>query len=163
MKCENAVVEKYTYHRIRKPGRWNMGKETKRGSFYSHKLVIGGEKYSFIAQGWRQYVYKGDTCEFHWVDNNGYKNIDRDTLKVYDKGGTRVWRGYSPKNTPEHCMSTMYYGVPHIYDEYAYAREAISDLLCDSDDDSDWEESGGIDPALAPNHDWDSDPVGFRD
>jgi hypothetical protein len=162
MKCENAVVEKYTYHRIRKPGRWNMGKETKHGSFYSHKLVIGGEKYSFIAQGWRQYVYKGDTCEFHWVDNNGYKNIDRDTLKVYDKGGTRVWRGYSPKNTPEHCMSTMYYGVPHIYDEYAHAREAISDLLGDSDDDSDWEESGGIDPALAPNHDWDHDPVGFR-
>jgi len=59
-------------------------------------------------------------------------------------------------------MSTMYYGVPHIYDEYAHAREAISDLLDDSDDDSDWEEMGGIDPALAPNHDWDNDPVGFR-
>ena len=45
---------------------------------------------------------------------------------------------------------------------YHYAEEAISDLLCDSDDDSDWEEMGGIDPALAPNHDWDHDPVGFR-
>ena len=162
MKCEDAVVEKYTYHRVRKPGRWNMGKETKSGSFYSHKLVIGGEKYSFIAQGWRQYVYKGDTCEFHWVDNNGYKNIDRDTLKVYDKNGTRVWRGYSPKKLPEYQKESMYYGVPHVYDEWDYAEEAISDLLCDSDDDSDWEEMGGIDPALAPNHDWDSDPVGFR-
>ena len=41
----------------------------------------------------------------------------------------------------------MYYGVPHVYDEWDYAEEAISDLLCDSDDDSDWEEMGGIDPA----------------
>ena len=32
----------------------------------------------------------------------------------------------------------------------------------DCDDDDDWEEMGGIDPELAPNHDWDSDPVGFR-
>ena len=32
----------------------------------------------------------------------------------------------------------------------------------DGDDDDDWEEMGGICPELAPNHDWDSDPVGFR-
>lgn len=30
------------------------------------------------------------------------------------------------------------------------------------DDDDDWEEMGGIDPALAPHHDFDHDPVGFR-
>jgi len=35
-------------------------------------------------------------------------------------------------------------------------------LIDDSFGDDDWEEMGGIDPALAPNHDWDSDPVGFR-
>jgi hypothetical protein len=115
MKCENAVVEKYTYHRIYQPGRWNMGKESKHGSFYRHKLVIGGETYSFIAQGWRQYVYKGDVCEFEWRDNNAYKNIDFNTLKVYDKKRTRVWRGWSPKKLPEHCIETMYYGVPHQY------------------------------------------------
>jgi len=33
----------------------------------------------------------------------------------------------------------------------------------DDDYDDDWEEMGGIDPALAPSHDWDRDPVGFRD
>ncbi len=32
----------------------------------------------------------------------------------------------------------------------------------DDDDDDDWEEMGGICPELAPNHDWDSNPVGFR-
>jgi len=117
MKVENASIEKYTFHRIRRRGRWNMGKETKDGSFHSHKLVIDGETYSFIAQGWRQYIYKGDTCEFDWVENNGYKNIDRDTLKVYDKNGIRVWRGYSPEKLPEHCTEKMYYGVPHQYGE----------------------------------------------
>ena len=30
------------------------------------------------------------------------------------------------------------------------------------DDDDDWEEMGGIDPDLAPHHDFDHDPVGFR-
>ena len=29
-------------------------------------------------------------------------------------------------------------------------------------DDDDWEEMGGIDPDLAPQHDFDHDPVGFR-
>jgi hypothetical protein len=96
MKVENANIEEYITYRIYKPGRWNMGKNTKDSSFHSHKLYIDGEAYSFIAQGWRQYVYKGDTCEFDWSENNGYKNIDRDTLKVYNKHGERVFRGYSP-------------------------------------------------------------------
>ena len=96
MRVENASIEKYITHRIYRPGRWNMGKETKDGSFQSHKLVIGGETYSFIAQGWKQYVYKSDTCEFDWAENNEYKNIDRDTLKVYNKFGERVYRGYNP-------------------------------------------------------------------
>ena len=30
------------------------------------------------------------------------------------------------------------------------------------DNDDDWEEMGGIDPALAPHHDFNLDPVGFR-
>jgi hypothetical protein len=161
MKCEDAVVEKYTYHRIRKPGRWNMGKETKSGSFYSHKLVIGGEKYSFIAQGWRQYVYKGDTCDFKWHENKGYRNIDFSSLKVYDRQDTRVWRGWSPKKLPEHCSVTMYYGVPHQYDEDPLGVHEDEGRYAGRNEDN-WEEMGGIDPALAPNHDWDSDPVGFR-
>ena len=39
--------------------------------------------------------------------------------------------------------------------------ESIEDGSYDDDDD-DWEEMGGICPELAPNHDWDSNPVGFR-
>ena len=46
-----------------------------------------------------------------------------------------------------------------------WAREFSSPPIGieDSDEDEDWELMGGIDPDLAPNHDFDQDPVGFRD
>jgi len=43
--------------------------------------------------------------------------------------------------------------------EYCMRQELFGSY---HDDDDDWEEMGGIDPELAPFHDWDSDPVGFR-
>ena len=74
---------------------WGGGKKIKTGSMFSHILKIDREWYSFIGYGWRQYVYKEDTCSFEYDEvvksidciKRTYKNIDLDTLEVYDKDG----------------------------------------------------------------------------
>ena len=129
MKKENVKTEDYESAKIYRSGMWGGGKKIKAGSMFAHKLKIDKEWYSFIGYGWRQYVYKEDTCSFEYdvvVKGTGilkrtYKNIDLDTLEVFDKNGVRVWRGYDPSNTPNSQKKVEHRGSTHIYDrEHAH-------------------------------------------
>jgi len=122
MKVENAKVLNYQSHRHYSRGRWNMGKDSKDGSFYRHVITtLDGKEYSFIAQGYRQYVYKEDTFSFEYEENGLYNNIDRESIVVYDKDGVRVWRGYAPENVPEFTKEKTKYTSSHLYEASEYA------------------------------------------
>lgn len=62
-------------------------------ALHSHVLYIDGEKYSFLALGSQQWVYKSDTVSFKFEIKNDYKNILRETLVVIDSSGNHVLRG----------------------------------------------------------------------
>ena len=122
MKIENAKVLNYQLHRHYSSGRWNMGKDSKNGSFYKHVITtLDGNKYSFIAQGHRQYVYKEDTFSFEYEENGFYNNIDRESIVVHDKDGIRVWRGYAPENLPKVTKEKTKYTSSHYYEVPQYA------------------------------------------
>lgn len=93
MRIERATPEDYkTFltEPYRPPSR---GGNTK--ARHSHTLIIGGERYSFIAAGQRKWVFKGDTVSFNWDwdASKKYRNIAVETLHVWDKKGNRVDRG----------------------------------------------------------------------
>lgn len=62
-------------------------------ALHSHVLEIGGEKYSFLALGSQQWVYKSDTVSFEYDVNDGYKNIDKKTIVTIDRYGQPIVRG----------------------------------------------------------------------
>lgn len=62
-------------------------------ALHSHVLTIDGERYSFLAVGSQQWVYKLDTVSFEYEVNNGYKNVLKETLKTVDVSGKVVVRG----------------------------------------------------------------------
>jgi hypothetical protein len=62
-------------------------------ALHSHVLYIGGERYSFLAVGSQQWVYKSDTVSFEFEIRGGYKNVMKDTLITVDSSGNRVVRG----------------------------------------------------------------------
>ena len=95
-------------------------RKTKSGSPHLHVIetygVDGeeGEQFCFWATGWRQLVYKRDTMSFsfsmsdkpkkqkllppHFEDPEGpeefWKVIDLNTLRVWDRKGDEITRGY---------------------------------------------------------------------
>ena len=92
-------------------------------------------------------------------DKNFEKRIRQDALKRSGGGIDHEGSSFDPS---AECFDKKHY---YQYIENGYEWIAAVGLWYRDDDDydDDWEEMGGIDPALAPNHDWDSDPVGFRD
>jgi hypothetical protein len=64
-------------------------------ALHIHLLTIDDTKYSFFAPGWTQWVHKTDRISFQWrFDQSGkYRNIDRLTIKVFDKEGKPTKRG----------------------------------------------------------------------
>ena len=91
MKIENAKVENYSAFWVEKYRPPSKGGNTK--AFHSHVLTIEGEKYSFLALGTKQWVYKSDTVSFEFEIKNKYKNIKKDTIETLDKEGNKVKRG----------------------------------------------------------------------
>ncbi|EML3903220.1 TPA: hypothetical protein L7614_004419 [Klebsiella pneumoniae subsp. pneumoniae] len=63
------------------------------GALHSHVLEIEGEKFSFLALGSQQWVFKSDNVSFEYKIENGYKNIIKDTIVTIDRNGNVVSRG----------------------------------------------------------------------
>ena len=63
------------------------------GALHSHRLEIDGEKYSFLALGSQQWVFKSDTVSFEYEIKDGYKNIDKETIVTLDRQGQPTVRG----------------------------------------------------------------------
>ena len=91
LKIERACIEdyqKYLNENSRPPSK---GGNTK--ALHSHVLIIDGEKYSFLALGSQQWVFKTDLVSFEYELNGQYKNIIKETLITIDKSGDEVARG----------------------------------------------------------------------
>jgi len=85
LQYHKSLVEQY-----RPPSR---GGNTK--AWHQHTLIIDGERYSFLALGTRQWVYATDSVSFEWSwdETKQYRNVNRDTLRAWDKDGMPVVRG----------------------------------------------------------------------
>ncbi|WP_299160301.1 hypothetical protein [Accumulibacter sp.] len=62
-------------------------------ALHSHVLEIEGEKFSFLARGSQQWVFKSDLVSFEYEINNEYKNIVKETIVTTDRAGKFVDRG----------------------------------------------------------------------
>jgi hypothetical protein len=62
-------------------------------ALHSHVLEIDGEKYSFLASGSQQWVFKSDTVSFEYEIKDGYKNIALETIVTLDRHGKTIVRG----------------------------------------------------------------------
>lgn len=91
MKIENAKIEDYQKYLQEKSRPPSKGGNTK--ALHSHVLVIDGEKYSFLALGSQQWVFKTDLVSFEYELNGQYRNIEKETLVTVDKSGSQVVRG----------------------------------------------------------------------
>lgn len=63
------------------------------GALHSHVLEIDGERFSFLALGSQQWVFKSDTVSFEYEIKDGYKNIALETIATLDRHGQPVVRG----------------------------------------------------------------------
>lgn len=64
-------------------------------AWHQHVLTIKGEKYSFLALGARKWVFKDDLVSFEWDwdETRQYRNIDPDSVQVWNASGQEVVRG----------------------------------------------------------------------
>jgi len=91
MKIKNAKIENYSAFLRENSRPPSKGGNTK--ALHSHVLTIEGEKYSFLALGTKQWVYKSDTVSFEFEIKGQYKNIKEKTIVTMDKNGNTVMRG----------------------------------------------------------------------
>lgn len=63
------------------------------GALHAHVLEIEGERYSFLALGSQQWVFKTDTVSFDFVIKDGYRNIIPSTLVTLNIHGKPIVRG----------------------------------------------------------------------
>ena len=89
MKIENKKIESYDLYLKE---RSKSSKIKKNQARHSHVLMIEGEKYSFIARGNKQRVYKTDSISFEFQVKNGHNNIDKSTIVTLDENGEIVQR-----------------------------------------------------------------------
>ncbi|WP_454888316.1 hypothetical protein [Sphingobium herbicidovorans] len=65
------------------------------GALHGHALNIGGVWYNFLALGAQKWVFASDTVAFDWAWDSlqNYRNIVRDSIRVWDRNGSPVIRG----------------------------------------------------------------------
>ena len=91
LRVENKKVTSYSLF-LQEPSRPpSRGGNTK--ALHSHTLEIEGEKFSFLALGSQQWVFKSDSVSFDYEINNGYKNIIKESIVTMDRSGKAVTRG----------------------------------------------------------------------
>ncbi len=89
MKIENKKIESYDLYLKE---RNKSSKIKKSQARHSHVIMIEGEKYSFIARGNKQRVFKTDSISFDYQIKNGHNNIDKSTIVTLDQNGEIVQR-----------------------------------------------------------------------
>lgn len=91
LRVENKKITSYSLF-LKEPSRPpSRGGNTK--ALHSHILEIEGEKYSFLALGSQQWVFKSDSVSFDYEINNGYKNIIKESIITINRSGKAVTRG----------------------------------------------------------------------
>lgn len=91
LRVENKKITSYSLF-LQEPSRPpSRGGNTK--ALHSHTLEIEGEKYSFLALGSQQWVFKSDSVSFDYEINNGYKNIIKESIVTMDRSEKVVIRG----------------------------------------------------------------------
>ena len=89
MKIENKKIESYDLY---SKERSKSSKIKKNQARHSHVITIEGAKYSFIARGNKQRVFKTDSISFDFQVKNGHNNIDKSTIVTLDENGELVQR-----------------------------------------------------------------------
>ena len=57
-------------------------------ALHSHRIVVDGRGYTFLARGSRKWAHKGDQVRFSYVVRDGrYRNILTDSFETVDKAG----------------------------------------------------------------------------
>lgn len=62
-------------------------------ALHAHIIEIDGDKYSFLALGSQQWIFKSDSVSFEYEIKDGYKNIDVKTIVTRDRKQAIVVRG----------------------------------------------------------------------
>jgi hypothetical protein len=83
VEIETARVEEYKKYLQEKSRHPSKGGNTK--ALHSYVLVIDGEKYSFLALGSQQWVFKADLVSFEYELNGQYRDIVKETIVTVDK------------------------------------------------------------------------------
>jgi len=65
------------------------------GTLHRHDINVDGVWYSFLALDSQKWVFASDTVTFDWAwdPSQKYRNILRETIRVWDKKGSPVVRG----------------------------------------------------------------------
>lgn len=79
---------------LREPGR-PPSKGGNTSALHSHSLNIEGTWYGFLALGAQKWVFTADTVTFDWAwdTTSKYRNIIKDSIRVWDKNDVLVVRG----------------------------------------------------------------------
>ena len=91
LQIDNVKIDSYQKFLNEKSRPPSKGGNT--NALHSHVLYIKGEKYSFLALGSQQWVFKSDLVSFEYELKGSYKNIINGTLVTIDKSGNEVVRG----------------------------------------------------------------------
>ena len=89
MKLENKKIESYDLY-LKERNKLSKVKKTQ--ARHSHVIMIEGQKYSFIARGNKQRVFKTDSISFDFQVKNGHNNIDKSTIVTHNENGEIVQR-----------------------------------------------------------------------
>lgn len=90
-RIENAVVERYVTA-LREPYRPpSRGGNTR--ARHAHYLTIDNETFSFLAVGPQKWVFKHDRVSFDYELKGQYRNVLKETLRVFAANGIEVVRG----------------------------------------------------------------------
>lgn len=89
MNIDNKKIESYELYLKE---RSKSSKVKKSQARHSHVIMIDGAKYSFIARGNKQRVFKTDTVSFDFQVKNGHNNIDKSSIVTHDENGEIVQR-----------------------------------------------------------------------
>lgn len=91
MEINNIKIESYSTFLVEKYRPPSKGGNTR--ALHSHVLTIDNEKYSFLALGTKQWIFKSDTVSFEFELKGQYKNIKKETITTLDKAGNEIIRG----------------------------------------------------------------------
>lgn len=91
IKVEHMQINTYKKYLVENSRPPSKGGNT--SAWHRHVLEIDAEKYSFLALGSQQWVFRSDTISFEYELKNGYRNIALETIATLDNQGRHIVRG----------------------------------------------------------------------